>query len=288
MKKVLFVILVSFVLVLSGCSLLGAAETTIALTNMQELESYRMDFTIQLDGDTVVTSYAYVKGGYEQLHIEGIQLDLFIMDDGTYYIDRTNSIPVLTYSEEYSLDEEDYDDFAIFEGVDFEKDGNYWVMTGEQDLFEDVSEIKFLLEDDLVKEMVLVGELEGSEMEVFVLYSQYDEISIDTPGYITEDEFDAFLDNMDDVGVNSIDLFESGGFFINGETIWADCGESFDNECFFEADPALYYNWVDNTYRDDETTYDTYAELHAVYPNSGLTEELISFIELFIEYSALE
>ena len=292
MKKVLLVVLAGIISVLSGCSVWGVSATTIALTNMDKLESYRMDLTLKLDGESVLTSYALVQGGYEQLHIGDVQMDLFIEEDGTYVIERFNGIPVLQYSEEYSLDEENYDDFAFFLDAEFEQDGDYWVMTGEQDLFEDVTEIKFLLKNNRVKEMILVGEMEEMELEIFILFSEYNDVSIDIPPHITEEEYDAFLEDMASVGIQSIDLLYNGAFFLNGETIWVDCGESYDNVCFFESSPALFYNWVDNTYSDVEmtleTTFETYAELNAVYPNSGVTEELIAFIELYLEYLSME
>ena len=289
MKKLQFSLLVLVIGLLTGCSLLGAAETTIAFANMEELQNYRMDMSIKVDGESFVDSYILVdvEQGYEQVNVLGMTIDLFIKDDGMYIIDYSTGYSVALYSEEYSVEEEDYDDFSIFTDVEFEQDGDYWVMTGENELFEDVSEVKFLIVDSLIKEMIMTGTMEGIEMEISILFSMYDEVDVTVPEYITQDEYNDFIDYLDLYNV-TIEIENPESFMIYDDFVWVDCGVSVDNECFFEADPAFYYNWVEDTYVTDDETFETFADFDTAYPNSNITESIWEAIQTHLELSGLK
>lgn len=282
MKRIkLFVVLSTLTLLLSGCSIFGASKTAIALNNMADLDNYRMDMTFEIVNGETFSAYALVDGNYEQLHMLGETIHLITEEDGVYVIDYSRGLPVLELSSEYSDEDEDYDDFSLFEDVSFREDDGYWIMESDEPIFDGIDEVKFKLEDNYVKEMILSGTVEGVTMNISILYSKFNDVDVEIPNYLSEDEFDDFLDGMEEVFIVDIFIGEYG-FTVNGYNFVVDCFGSSDVNCFFETEPGFDYNLGTGIVTDQEdNTYDTFAEFKSQYPSIVITQDTIDFIEYF-------
>ena len=288
MKKLLVILTVLLTTVLSGCELIGLSKIAIASNNMDKLDSYQMDMDVEVTNLGTLSGVAYVDGNYTEMTMEGFTMEMFEIDGNIYTIeiDEFLKLPILVRDEEQ--EEEDYDDFSIYEDFDFEQDGDYYVLTdGASDLFEDVETLRIKIEDDYITEMIMEGTMESYEMVFTITFSEFDEIELDPPFYVTEEEITDLHERAEQLGFNSV--FPMGESFSLVGTLVVDCF-SQSNACFIESYVGLLeYNPRNKTLltelHENALPYETaISELQY----DMVTVELIEFIDeyyfLYKEY----
>jgi len=198
---------------------------------MEVLSSYRMDMSYDIDGEQTFTGYAYVVDNYTETHLLNEVEKRFMIDDKSYVIDYDNIFPLLVEDELYMTDENEYDDFNMFTDLNYEKDGDYFVFDGEELPLDDVSSFKLLIIDEMIQEMIVDVTVEDTDMTISILFSLFDDVSIDIPRYITEDEYQAFIDDFDLYTIYNIN-YNDRYFTIFGDGIDGFC--YWDDVCTFE------------------------------------------------------
>ena len=197
MKKLLILLETLLIITtVSGCDIVQKSEMAIALANMETMDSYRMDITLELDGETFVESYAYVVGEYQEIYILDTVQSLFLIDN-MYYTIHFDYYGFPTLEATTRPDDEDYSEFDLFLDYEFEVDDDgYYVLTSEVDMFDGVTTVKFKIEDRKIKEMVLNGEMdvlgETFNFDSIIVYSEYNEVDIPVPVYLTDEEITQF------------------------------------------------------------------------------------------------
>lgn len=282
MRKINLVLIMFFIIILSGCKLFGMTDIIIALRNTDKLDSYKMDMTFELDGEQALTSYSYVVGNYQELHINDETIKMFDIDGTIYNLVEWYGLPIL---EDGNLDEEEYDDFNLFESYDFVEDGDYYVLEGESDLFEGISTIKFKVEDKKIKEMILIGETEisgtTSYMTIIVEYSKYNEVDIEIPLYLTEEEIE-MMEGYFETQIFFDILNSYDGFFIMGNP-GMDCFDP-DFPCFIESEPPLDYNLeTQEVSYMDQNNWVPYETFVNSISSETITLEYFEFINYYAE-----
>lgn len=294
-KKLLLGLLISMVTLLSGCSffeqITGTVELAIAFENMEELSSYSYTMDVELvDYDITVTSSVGVMGNYQLVNTEGELTEQFIMEDGIYTINSPFGFRMLELSTDTSSDETNFNEYGNF---DFEKEEDYYVfdLTEEDiEILEGIETMKVKVENDYVKEMILIGEIEGEDVVVTCTYGNYNNMEMVIEPYATVEEVDAFLDLLA-VYERHIDISIPGSFIVVTENAIADC-DLFNNTCFVESSPMFMYHLEYQTViqeslgSDNYIPYLDYIELETTneYIDENMFDIINEYYRLLDEY----
>jgi len=282
MKKI--IVLASTILVilsLSSCDLIEKSEMLVALFEMEELDSYQMDMTIDLDGEEFITSTTYVVGEYQETEVLGIVQGMFVIDNTYYIVGESYALPKL--EEFMDIDEEDYDDFSLLLDFDFTVDEEgYYVLESDTEVFEDVTTIKFKLDATRIKEMVLIGEMEMLDetfvMQVTIEYSNYNNVDINVPLHMTFEEVETLDNYIEMFDVNDIISFEDGFSIMGMPTV--DC---LNGTCFIESEPGIDYDlFAQEASIQEENIFLPYAEFASNNPET-ISIEFFEFMHFYYE-----
>jgi hypothetical protein len=289
MKKVLMIITLFFTIILSGCQLIGLSKIAIASNNMEELDSYRMDLEIDVTNIMTITGTASVDGDYTEMVMDGETTSMFEKNGSVYTIDRNwLGLPVLV-EEEDEEEEENYDDFSLYKDYDFEQDGEYYVLTdGTSDLFEDMETLKIRIENNYITEMILEGVLETYEMVLTITFSEFNNVELTPPLYVSEETIMHLEERMEELGFIGVDW--GGATFGLAGTIGVNCG-GYGQFCHIEsASGVLLYHPINETLQVCcEGTPEPYETMVTTLQDEEISTEMIEFIGefyfLYHEYS---
>lgn len=293
MKRLSAILVLLLVFMLSGCQLLGARELVNAFENMDELDSYKMDITVKIDQFSV-SSEAWVDGNYEELRGPGLHLNIIELDEKLYTIEENNFGLNALYPYQVT-DDENYDDFDTMLTYDFEQDGDYYILIGDIPFFDDVSEIKALISDGYVTEMTFETDLEGDTTTITVEYSEFDEVELTIPSYLSIEENEIIDSYAESVFMLSSDIYtdtspidgelEDHLNFL-GEGYFVDCNIG-TSVCNSDLNPIFLYHLEYQTCVDlfvSADTYIPYVEFANNHPSPMVTPELFEFINLIYSY----
>jgi hypothetical protein len=293
MKRLLIVLLPLFVLMLSGCQFFEVRELEKAFETMNELDSYKMDITVKID-NFAVSSEAWVDGNYEELRGPGLHLNIIELDGEFYTIEENNFELNALYPYQVTEDDE-YDDFDTMLTYEFEKDEDYYILKGDIPFFDDVSEIKVLIKDGYVTEMTFETDLEGDSSTITVEYSEFDEVELTIPSYLSIEESEVIDSYSETVFMLSSDIYTDTSIIdgeledhihFQGEGYDIDCNIG-TSVCNFDLDPIFQYHLEYQTCVDifvSTDTYIPYIEFANNHPNQMVTPELFEFINLIYRY----
>ena len=279
MKYVNMVLITVLITLLTSCQIFQLSEVNKALNNMEKLDSYRMDITLNLDSVSN-NLYALVRDDYTEMYYEELTLFFFQKDDGVYTATSDDyGLVQLEKNEELSGDGS-YDDFGIYNNFDFELVDGYYVFNGgEMDGIDDLTTTKIRLENDLVREIIIDGFLGGSPLRTSILFSEYDEIDLDVPEFPTIQELATLESYMESLGVT--DGGSSSGRPIFSGPFSFDCIND-RGSCYFNTNPQLEYdlnNKMISPY-NSEDWWDCKTYL-VDYPTEDLSEDFLEFLDYY-------
>ena len=287
MKKTSFLLLLVLLGILTACSNDSNSELTTALINMQNLESYRLYIHMNVNDENISSSEIFVDktANYEQINVFALKLDVFAKENGNHIINRQSGFPVLEYSELHNNDEDDYDDFTLFDGYEFTKVDDYWELAQDDNIFEGVTKIRILVIDELVSELIIEGTINAMDTELRYYFDQYNSIEVEVPIYTTQELVNQKLTLLDDLDL-SFSILEDGFSLLNhDDNIRVTCGASHNNTCRFDVAIRFYYDFINDEFITENSQFTTLSDLKEAHPEIVITEDIIEFIEFWVEYN---
>ena len=283
MKILKLGIILSTILLLSGCSFLNASKLNNALVKMNELDSYQMDIIVAVLEEEI-HSVGYVDGNYQEVEVLGVTERIIILDDGVYSI-SPHLFHLNALWPEEDLDTSEYDDFDEILTYDFNKEGDYYVFSGEIPLLEDMDTMKIKIDDEYISEMILEGEIAGYDAEIKIIYSEFNNVELTIPDYLTIEEYNQLANLFVENEIYNV-IYTPEFFELVGDERHIFC--SFDSQvCNIEMDPHFMYHMGYQTVVDPAISMDTYIPFVEFSNDSNyplVEEELFEFINLLYEY----
>ncbi len=283
MKILKLGIILSSILLLGGCSFLNASKLNNALEKMNELDSYQMDIIVTVLEEEI-HSVGYVDGNYQEVEVLGVTERIIILEDGTYSI-SPHIFQLNALWPEEDLDTSEYDDFDSMLTYDFKKEGDYFVFSGEIPLLEDMDTMKIKVEDGYVTEMILEGEIAGYDAELKIIYSEFNNVELTVPDYLTIEEYDELATLLVENEIYEVN-YTPEFFELMGDNRHITC--QFDSQvCHIDMDPQFLYHMGYQTVVDPAISMDTYIP-YVEFANAEnyplVEEELFEFINLLYGY----
>lgn len=190
MRKVMLLLVVLFAFSLTGCTDEEVNELEFALTSMDELDSYRMDITMEdfpmfgnlfitakLDGDLLSLSSPFADEVSYSKIIDGEEYAYILNDDGELVLSDT---PV-----EYEDGDTDFLDELTYE--DFEKVEDEWVLIEDRIYINEIEteymkDVVIVLDDDgYLDEMTFTLFTEGYSINVILEISGINSTTVTLP-----------------------------------------------------------------------------------------------------------
>lgn len=278
MKKWILGLIMTLTLGLSGCSY---SEINNAFEAMNELTSYKMDIVVEILNlnDVVlerIESTARVDDNYQIITVERTTVIILIELDGVLYqyVDKYD-LPFL----DVYMDEEEYNDFGLYLGFHFERDGDYYVLQGDVDFLDETEEVKVKVEDGYVTKMVIKGIMDDTPVRVSINYSEYDEVDLTPNVYLPFDVQETILDFADSTGY-TWGYSEDWGFMLGGDNVTTEC--MFENNvCTIGTNPETLYSPIYETIAIgdlQDQNYMPYAQWVEENEQTGITIEVFEMI----------
>lgn len=230
MKKLYLALMLVLALGLSSCDG-GASEIEKSLSNMETVDSYRLDMTMEdipLFG--TMTAYILVDGDYMYTSFFGFDMYGFT-SEGTEYalVEIDDEYFAMETLDASGLGEFENDIFKDFSAEDFVKDDEgYYVASVD---YGNMANVKIKIIDNYLSELTAEVSMEDSEDVVTVTFefSNYNETTIDFPEYTMMDSIQSIIYSM--VEEDGYDYIETeNGFMLDG---WFDTITYTEGDDFF-------------------------------------------------------
>ena len=277
MKK-LFILVFVMLFVLTGCgSKSSKSEFEKAIEMMNEEDSVKMVVEVFIPDFGTVDGVIGIEGNASKMVMLEEEVYYLFEDDVEYEIIEFNGeyVRFLAPEDEDSL--EGFNDFDDFTDEDFEynEDDDFYYSLIE---VEDMEDLKIKIENGYVVEMVFGTELDGTDVIITIVFSNFGEVNIELPEYRIATDLDVAFKDFDD----RYTLFtNAGGFILQSESMTIQFNTNDDYiEISLEGLEILFYPITDIiTYYDGEES-----ETLDDFVNSG---EYIHFLSQD-EFDAIE